>query len=154
MAGPLFTFAERMANSLVAGVVEKELRSEFDIDAICILPQDRADDFLPDLAAVVRDCLDQVDGCELVLACLDGPDADSGTCAEIGYARGLGKPVVGYRTDFRGSEVDGVNAMLRHMTDAHVLVPSHSIGLAGLAAELAQAVAAVLVERGVIPTTR
>lgn len=37
----------------------------------------------------------------LVIAVLDGVDVDSGTAAEIGYAAGLGKPVFGYRGDFR-----------------------------------------------------
>lgn len=36
-----------------------------------------------------------------LLAVLDGPDVDSGTAAEVGYAAGLGKPVVGLRTDLR-----------------------------------------------------
>lgn len=36
-----------------------------------------------------------------VLAVLDGPDVDSGTAAEIGYASALGRPVVGLRTDVR-----------------------------------------------------
>lgn len=37
----------------------------------------------------------------LVVAILDGPDVDSGTAGEIGFAAGLRKPVVGYRGDFR-----------------------------------------------------
>ena len=39
-----------------------------------------------------------------VLAVLDGPDVDSGTAAEIGWAAAKGVPVVGWRTDFRLSE--------------------------------------------------
>lgn len=42
-----------------------------------------------------------IDSCDLVLAVLDGPDVDSGTAAEIGYAFARGKLVVGYRGDFR-----------------------------------------------------
>jgi len=48
--------------------------------------------FLPDLAAVVSDCLKQVRDADQLLACLDGPDVDSGTCVEIGYAIALGNP--------------------------------------------------------------
>lgn len=40
---------------------------------------------------------------DLILAVLDGSDADSGTSAEIGYAYGIGKKIYGYRTDFRYS---------------------------------------------------
>lgn len=36
-----------------------------------------------------------------LLAVLDGVDVDSGTASEIGYAAALGKPVLGYRGDFR-----------------------------------------------------
>jgi nucleoside 2-deoxyribosyltransferase len=42
-----------------------------------------------------------IDRCDAVLAVLDGVDVDSGTAAEIGYACAKGKPVVGYRGDFR-----------------------------------------------------
>jgi nucleoside 2-deoxyribosyltransferase len=42
-----------------------------------------------------------IDGCDLVFAVLDGVDVDSGTAAEIGYAFAKGKPILGYRGDFR-----------------------------------------------------
>lgn len=43
-----------------------------------------------------------IDRCQAVVAVLDGPDVDSGTAAEIGYAYGLGGRVIfGYRNDFR-----------------------------------------------------
>ena len=32
---------------------------------------------------------------------MDGPDPDSGTCWEVGYAYGSKKPIVLVRTDFR-----------------------------------------------------
>lgn len=38
-----------------------------------------------------------------VLAVLDGPDVDSGTAAEVGFAAALGRPVVGWRSDLRAS---------------------------------------------------
>ncbi len=47
--------------------------------------------------------------CGRVLAVLDGPDVDSGTASEIGYAFGLEMRIDGYRGDFRrGGENDGV----------------------------------------------
>jgi len=42
-----------------------------------------------------------IDRCEAVFAVLDGTDVDSGTAAEIGYAFAKGKPILGYRGDFR-----------------------------------------------------
>jgi nucleoside 2-deoxyribosyltransferase len=42
-----------------------------------------------------------IDRCDAMLAVLDGTDVDSGTAAEIGYAFGKGKVIIGYRSDFR-----------------------------------------------------
>jgi len=42
-----------------------------------------------------------IDACDMVFAVLDGPDVDSGTAAEIGYACAAAKPILGYRGDFR-----------------------------------------------------
>jgi len=39
--------------------------------------------------------------CSGILAVLDGVDIDSGTASEIGFAAALGKPILGYRGDFR-----------------------------------------------------
>lgn len=36
-----------------------------------------------------------------LVAVLDGSDVDSGTASEIGYASAMGKPILGYRSDFR-----------------------------------------------------
>jgi nucleoside 2-deoxyribosyltransferase len=38
---------------------------------------------------------------DLVVALLDGPDVDSGTCVELGIAYSLGKKIFGIMTDFR-----------------------------------------------------
>ena len=54
---------------------------------------------------------------------MDGPDPDSGTCWECGYAYATKKPVVLFRSDFRGSgDADDIpyNAMLIGAADAHV----------------------------------
>ena len=45
-----------------------------------------------------RDLLAAADA---VLAILDGPDADSGTSAEVGWAAAHKTPVIGWRSDFR-----------------------------------------------------
>lgn len=49
-----------------------------------------------------------IEECSVVLAILDGPDVDSGTAAEIGYASALRRPIVGLRSDIRrAGENDG-----------------------------------------------
>lgn len=44
---------------------------------------------------------DAIDIADALVAVLDGPDVDSGTAAEIGYAHARKLPILGYRSDFR-----------------------------------------------------
>jgi len=94
LAGPLFTAAERAFNrrlrdSLVAYGYEVWLPQEHE-------PRSRAarDIFLTDVEGL--------ESSDVVLANMDGPDPDSGTCWECGYAYKK-KPIILYRTDFRKS---------------------------------------------------
>jgi nucleoside 2-deoxyribosyltransferase len=67
-----------------------------------------------------------IDWTDMVVACMDGPDPDSGTCWECGYAYGKGKPVICYRTDFRISgDTAGApyNLMLSESATARFEVP-------------------------------
>ena len=128
MAGPLFTTAERNHNEEMADLLSRALPG-----VEIVLPQNRAAQFMPDLRAVTEDCLRQIREADLVVACLDGPDADSGTCVEVGYAMALGVKVIGYRSDFRGSEVGGVNAMLYYGVSDFVQTSSFKDSLRTLA---------------------
>jgi uncharacterized protein (DUF952 family)/nucleoside 2-deoxyribosyltransferase len=56
-----------------------------------------------------------------IFAVLDGTDVDSGTAAEIGYASGLGRTIVGLRTDFRmagDNTAAPVNLQVLHFIEA------------------------------------
>lgn len=56
-------------------------------------------------------------GSHALLAILDGPDVDSGTAAEIGFAAAIGRPTVGLRLDLRRTgDNDGatVNLQVEH----------------------------------------
>ena len=67
-----------------------------------------------------------MDWADAVVAIMDGPDPDSGTCWECGYAYGVGKPVVLFRSDMRASGDVGdmpYNAMLLGAADAHIELP-------------------------------
>ncbi len=58
--------------------------------------------------------------CDGIFAILDGVDVDSGTASEIGFAAALGKPIVGYRGDFRLSadnEGSKVNLQVQHFIE-------------------------------------
>lgn len=52
-----------------------------------------------------------------VLAVLDGPDVDSGTAAEIGFASAAGTPIVGYRSSRAGARDPkaGINIQVLHL---------------------------------------
>lgn len=57
-----------------------------------------------------------------LFAILDGSDIDSGTASEIGFAAALGKPILGYRSDFRlSSDNEGalVNLQVEYFIHLH-----------------------------------
>jgi len=79
-----------------------------------------------------------------ILAWLDGPDSDSGTSFEVGYAFAKGIPVIGIRTDFRLNQERGVNVMLSRACAAFVYRPSFAEDVEGLAKEIVRAMKKVL----------
>jgi nucleoside 2-deoxyribosyltransferase len=127
MAGPLFSTAELAFNAELA----KELRGR---GHEVFLPQEheqRKD--LP--AEIFESDVRGLDWAEVVVACLDGPDPDSGTCWELGYAYAKGKPSIVYRTDFRLFEgTDPINLMMTESAD-HVVIMKMA-DVADLAAEI------------------
>jgi len=135
LAGPLFTLAERRFNEELATALER--RCSF---LRIILPQRRAleltgvPNFVPEM---FRFCIEAIERCDAVVAILDGPDADSGTCVEIGYARAKEKPIIGVRTDVRESEDRGLNLMVSNLCTRLILRPSMQGSIDDLAKEIA-----------------
>lgn len=112
-AGPLFTDAERAWNTANATILRtrlphwrvlmpQEFCAAFDLD-----PAGK-----PRYELIATACLDHLAQADVVLAILDGPDADSGTCFEAGWAVARGIPVIGLRTDWRPAEDGAANCML------------------------------------------
>lgn len=95
-AAPLFTLAEREWNKSVAS----QLTFQFGYDVF--LPQDHEPREFTARAIFEMD-RDGIDSSDAVVAIMDGPDPDSGTCWEVGYAYAKSMPIVAVRTDFRGS---------------------------------------------------
>jgi len=93
LAGPLFTLAEQLFNTDLARFLEAE---GFEV----WLPQEHEPRRKSAQAIFAMD-VEALDWADLVVACMDGPDPDSGTAWECGYAFAKGKPVVCFRTDFR-----------------------------------------------------
>jgi nucleoside 2-deoxyribosyltransferase len=84
-----------------------------------------------------------IDRCDMVFAVLDGVDVDSGTAAEIGYAFARGKPILGYRGDFRLS-ADNEGSIVNLQVEYFIRQSGGDIiaGLADLASGLAKLKAA------------
>lgn len=114
LAAPLFSQVQRQYNRSLARRLE-ELLPRCNV----ILPQDfrtgpaaASYNDRREMADLYKRCIEEVDAADIVLALLDGADADSGAAFEVGYARGRGKPVLGVRTDFRQLQIKGLNTML------------------------------------------
>jgi nucleoside 2-deoxyribosyltransferase len=73
------------------------------IEAVAAMPygEERRDAWRRLNAEIGHNNQAAIDRCDALLAVLDGTDVDSGTAAEIGYAFARGKPIIGYRGDFR-----------------------------------------------------
>ncbi len=115
LAGPLFTTPEREWN---AGLAERLAAAGHEV----FLPQAHPAPE-PTGAAIFRKDLAGLDWAEGVVAIMDGPDPDSGTAWECGYAHARGKPVVLFRSDLRASGDAGdipYNAMLIGAADVRI----------------------------------
>jgi nucleoside 2-deoxyribosyltransferase len=93
LAGPLFSQAEQAFNAGLARFLEGE---GFEV----WLPQEHEPRGKTAKAIFAMD-VQAIDRADMVVACMDGPDPDSGTAWECGYAYAKGKPIVCFRTDFR-----------------------------------------------------
>jgi nucleoside 2-deoxyribosyltransferase len=98
LAAPLFSRAEQEYNRNLAEKLKDHL---FDV----FLPQEIGDTDenrgFDEHEMIFSRNIQAIKGADILLAIVDGADADSGTSWEMGYARGIGKPVVAFRTDFR-----------------------------------------------------
>lgn len=92
LAGPLFSTAERDFNARLAQLLR-------DLGHEIWLPQESAQATMTP-AQIFKEDVAGIDWAEVVVANMDGPDPDSGTCWECGYAYRK-KPIIVFRTDLR-----------------------------------------------------
>ena len=117
LAGPLFTLAEIDFNLKLAS---KLVNKGFEV----FLPQQECQG--KDLNEIFTICVSGLDSCDVILANVDGSDADSGTSWECGYAYAKNIPVVIYRTDIRVSgDMKGFNAMI-YFAAKHIIEGSEN----------------------------
>ena len=110
LAAPLFSEAEREFNAKIAGILREKKYAVH-------LPQEVGDDSSTrdetETGRIFEYNLKALDECDIVVAVVDGADADSGTAWEIGYAYAVKKRVILLRTDFRRvGRSEAVNLML------------------------------------------
>jgi len=93
IAGPLFTVGERYFLEKIERICAKNgLKT--------ILPHRDADQTASPKQIFEED-IKLLKDADIVVAVLDGPDIDSGTAFEVGYAFFSGKYIIGIRTDYR-----------------------------------------------------
>jgi nucleoside 2-deoxyribosyltransferase len=116
-AGPLFTAAEREWNARVAAALRSAGHEIF-------LPQEQEPG--KNAAGIFATDVGGIDWADGVVAIMDGPDPDSGTCWEVGYAYRK-KPVLLVRTDIRwqrSSGDSGYNPMLTESATIKLDLPA------------------------------
>lgn len=126
LAAPLFGAGERLHNLYL----ERYLK---DLGHHIILPQREAKKLFE---AYPRTALDRIkencrnttegDNC-IYVGCVDGPDADSGTCVEYGLTLAQKGSAIIYRTDIRTepSREIGLNAMLTLKGTTYIYFPCY-----------------------------
>ena len=130
-AGPLFTTAERAWNAEVAAALRAAgheiflpQEREAGLDSPGPFPSDEGRLAPAGIFASDKAGIDAADG---IVAIMDGPDPDSGTCWEVGYAYGIRMPIVLVRTDIRSTEdIGDYNAMLTQSATIRIDLPAAS----------------------------
>src|ERR1700674_5569197 len=104
IAAPLFSDAERTWNvalrdRLLAWGYDTYLPQEDGEIAFSAIK--KKPDIVKVRKRVFENDIKEVKQCDLLLCVLDGRAVDEGVCIELGIAYTLGKPCIGYKTDFR-----------------------------------------------------
>jgi len=111
LAGPLFSAAERTFNNELTRLLRNKGHEVW-------LPQEFEQRTMTAKQIFNKD-VEGIDWAEVVVANMDGPDPDSGTCWECGCAYRK-KPVILFRTDFRaGYKLRGHLPQREEQSDPH-----------------------------------
>ena len=118
-AGPLFTTPERTWNAEVTAALPAA-------GHVVFLPQEQEPG--EDGAVIFATDVGWIDWADGVVAIMDGPDPDSGTAWEVGYAFGVRKPILLIRTDLRtlAGTAGDYNPMLTQAATIRVDAPAGS----------------------------
>jgi nucleoside 2-deoxyribosyltransferase len=135
LAAPLFSEGERAYNLSIA----RNLRNNF-FDVF--LPQEAGDDShtrdKKEQSRIFSENLKALEKSDIIVAVIDGADADSGTAWEMGYAYAQKKQVIALRTDFRRA---GLNEKVNLMLEQSAKVVTSTL-------ELLEAIKSPLLDKG------
>ncbi len=118
-AAPLFSTPERAWNAEVTAALRAAGHEVF-------LPQEQEPG--KDGPGIFTTDVGGIDWADGLVGIMDGPDPDSGTAWEVGYAFGAKKPVVLVRTDLRAlaGNAGDYNPMLTQAATARIDLPAAS----------------------------
>jgi nucleoside 2-deoxyribosyltransferase len=123
VAAPLFSVWERDRNQRFGEALQEAGYNP-------LLPQSieapRMENGQLDMRFVFKECVRLLDESDAVTAFCEGPDVDSGTAWELGYAAAKGIPSLCVRTDMRKAEADApANIMLAYGATEMLYLPSY-----------------------------
>lgn len=109
LAAPLFDEAERDFNAKVA---KKLRKSGFEVWMAQEAPFIK-EDTIDKKKRIYEGDISTLKKSDAVVAVLDGVQVDAGVAFEMGYAKALGKPIIGIKTDYRTfSKIEEINLIL------------------------------------------
>lgn len=119
LAAPLFTPTEREFIDQLASCIHRvgdiyvPHRDGHLVEADIARGIERAEVY----RAVYQRDIDEIRRCDVLIAVLDGRSPDEGVCIEIGFAKALGKYIIGLKTDVRVALPWGNNPMVDGCVD-------------------------------------
>jgi nucleoside 2-deoxyribosyltransferase len=109
LAAPLFNEAEREFNSKIAKKLRENRFEVWLAQEAHFIEQGTYEE----KKMIYEDDILALKTSDAVVAVLDGAEVDTGVAYEMGYAKALGKPILGLKTDYRTfSGIEEVNLML------------------------------------------
>ena len=131
LAGPLFTPIEREFIEVIADKLERAYtvyvphRDGLLVEEQLIRGLNQSEVY----HAVYQRDINEIQKCDVLLAILDGRVPDEGVCVEIGYAKALGKRIIGLKTDVRSALPWGNNPMIDGCIDQWAQTVNEAWGL-------------------------
>lgn len=122
IASPLFSETERLLNRSICAAIESLCDVHLPQRDGPLVERAIAEGISPiEAGRLAYDSdIDAIRRCDIVIAVLDGRAIDEGVCVEMGFAKALGKHIVGFKTDTRRTLPWGNNPMVEGCVDTWV----------------------------------